>query len=82
MTTHTEEEVRTKDPVCGMMVLPSKAAGSLDHEGHTYHFCGKGCIAKFTSSHASGGTVTVYVIRENGFARIVRRVWPSKPRAG
>ena len=27
------------DPVCGMKVTPSRAAGSADHSGHTYHFC-------------------------------------------
>ncbi|MDP3775127.1 MAG: heavy metal translocating P-type ATPase, partial [Gemmatimonadales bacterium] len=36
-----------KDPVCGMDVAPEKAAGSLDHEGTTYYFCGKGCLEKF-----------------------------------
>ncbi len=37
-----------KDPVCGMMVLPEKAAGKADYQGKTYYFCGKGCEAKFT----------------------------------
>lgn len=41
------EETKHKDPVCGMMVLPSKAAGSADYQGHHYYFCGKGCVAKF-----------------------------------
>jgi Cu+-exporting ATPase len=36
-----------KDPVCGMMVVPAKAAGSLTYEGKTYHFCAKSCLAKF-----------------------------------
>ena len=35
------------DPVCGMKVLPEKAAGSTDHAGKTWYFCGKGCLAKF-----------------------------------
>ncbi|MEK6610448.1 MAG: heavy metal-binding domain-containing protein, partial [Gemmatimonadota bacterium] len=30
-----------------MDVAPEKAAGSLDHEGTTYYFCGKGCLEKF-----------------------------------
>jgi Cu+-exporting ATPase len=30
------------DPVCGMTVDPSRAAGHLEHEGLTYYFCGKG----------------------------------------
>ena len=36
-----------KDPVCGMSVRPERAAGSVEHAGSTYWFCGSGCIAKF-----------------------------------
>ena len=36
-----------KDPVCGMTVDPERAAGSFEHEGETYYFCSKGCLAKF-----------------------------------
>lgn len=35
------------DPVCHMTVNPATAAGSSVHEGKTYYFCSKGCIAKF-----------------------------------
>jgi Cu+-exporting ATPase len=35
------------DPVCHMTVDPPKAAGSSVYEGKTYHFCSKGCLAKF-----------------------------------
>ncbi|MDZ4820275.1 MAG: YHS domain-containing protein [Planctomycetota bacterium] len=35
------------DPVCGMTVDPSKAAGSHVHQGHTYHFCSTHCLSKF-----------------------------------
>jgi Cu+-exporting ATPase len=35
------------DPVCGMIVDPAKAAGTVDHHGTTYYFCGQGCVAKF-----------------------------------
>ncbi len=41
------DETKHKDPVCGMMVLPSKAAGSTEYSGERYYFCGKGCLAKF-----------------------------------
>ncbi len=41
------EPDRVTDPVCGMKILPEKAAGAADHNGTTYHFCGKGCLAKF-----------------------------------
>src|SRR5262245_9090782 len=35
------------DPVCGMTVDPAKAAGSHEHRGVKYYFCGKGCLARF-----------------------------------
>ncbi|MGI4758893.1 MAG: heavy metal translocating P-type ATPase [Janthinobacterium lividum] len=47
MADNPMSEVKEKDPVCGMTVLPEKAAGSSDHEGHRYYFCGRGCKAKF-----------------------------------
>src|SRR6185503_17284210 len=37
------------DPVCGMTVDPARAAGHVDHEGTTYYFCSKGCVAKFSA---------------------------------
>jgi Cu+-exporting ATPase len=38
---------RVRDLVCGMMVDPERAAGALDYHGKKYHFCSKGCVAKF-----------------------------------
>ena len=38
---------KVKDPVCDMDVTPAQAAGSFEYQGHTYYFCGKGCLAKF-----------------------------------
>src|SRR5215468_3355850 len=35
------------DPVCGMTVNPSSAAGQVEHKGKTYYFCSKRCVAKF-----------------------------------
>jgi P-type Cu+ transporter len=37
------------DPVCGMRVDPTRAAGQVEHHGTTYYFCSKGCVAKFTA---------------------------------
>ena len=37
------------DPVCGMKVDPSKAAGRTEHKGNTYYFCSPGCLEKFRS---------------------------------
>ena len=39
-----------KDPVCGMSVDPAKAAGSFPFQGTTYHFCSRGCLAKFQAN--------------------------------
>jgi Cu+-exporting ATPase len=39
-----------KDPVCGMTVVPSKAAGHFDYRGQTYHFCSKGCLERFRAN--------------------------------
>ncbi len=38
---------RHTDPVCGMTVLPEKAAGSFVHAGTTYYFCSTHCVEKF-----------------------------------
>jgi len=35
------------DPVCGMTVDPSHAAGKSSYQGKDYHFCSQGCAAKF-----------------------------------
>jgi Cu+-exporting ATPase len=36
-----------KDPVCGMTVDPSKAAGISEFHGKTYYFCSKSCKERF-----------------------------------
>lgn len=36
-----------KDPVCGMDVDPSTAAGSSEYKGTTYYFCAPGCKRQF-----------------------------------
>ncbi len=36
-----------KDPVCGMDVDTEKSQLSLEHDGQTYWFCGKGCLLEF-----------------------------------
>jgi len=38
---------RAKDPVCGMMVDPQKAAGKVSHGEKTYYFCSKRCAERF-----------------------------------
>jgi len=41
-----------KDPVCGMMVDPKRAAGSSSAGGKTYYFCSLGCKATFDRNPA------------------------------
>ncbi len=36
------------DPVCGMTVNPSSAAGSVEYKGKTYYFCSQHCVRKFS----------------------------------
>ncbi len=55
MTSHdegTEIAVKVVDPVCGMKILPEKAEGTAVYDGQTFHFCGRGCLAKFEADPA------------------------------
>jgi len=45
----SEQSSKVTDPVCGMTVDPSTAAASVEHEGRTFYFCGKGCAKSFTA---------------------------------
>ncbi len=38
---------REIDLVCGMTVVPPTAAGSVEHEGRSHHFCSVSCREKF-----------------------------------
>ena len=35
------------DPVCGMLVEPSEAAGKREFAGRTWYFCSADCLKKF-----------------------------------
>lgn len=39
-----------KDPICGMQVEESEAAGQSEHEGRTFYFCSTSCKDKFDQS--------------------------------
>lgn len=39
-----------KDPVCGMEVNESEAAGKSELKGVTYYFCSPGCKKEFDAS--------------------------------
>jgi P-type Cu+ transporter len=41
------------DPVCGMTVLPEKAAGKSVFNGKTYYFCSANCLNKFEQNAES-----------------------------
>ena len=47
MMTASQEEI---DPVCGMTVQPSSAAGSHECRGKMYYFCSASCLAKFRAN--------------------------------
>ena len=38
---------RHEDPICGMQVEESRAAGEAEYEGRRYYFCSGGCREKF-----------------------------------
>ena len=35
------------DPVCGMTIDPSDAAGHVEHKGQTFYFCSQNCLDRF-----------------------------------
>ena len=37
----------TTDPVCGMAIEESAAAGTATYEGKTYYFCSSSCQQRF-----------------------------------
>jgi Cu+-exporting ATPase len=41
-----------RDPVCGMEVEPSRAAGRSEYQGRTYYFCARSCQARFEQDPA------------------------------
>jgi P-type Cu+ transporter len=41
-----------KDPVCGMTVVPEKAASTAAHDGKSYFFCSSSCATKFDANPA------------------------------
>jgi len=43
-----QEPAKHKDPVCGMMVVPEKAVGRVEHAGKTHFFCSKSCAERFS----------------------------------
>ena len=55
------ESTIDRDPVCGMTVR-ADSPHQTTFEGHTYRFCGAGCLAKFTADphrYTSGGLTSM-----------------------
>ena len=45
-------DTSSKDPVCGMMVLPGQGYTEM-YQGHELHFCSKKCLDNFDSQPKS-----------------------------
>lgn len=41
------------DPVCGMLILPERAAGTRLYADVVYHLCSVGCLRKFEADAAA-----------------------------
>jgi xanthine dehydrogenase accessory factor len=41
------------DPICGMTVVVSPDAITIDHAGEAHYFCGEGCLRAFEQMHAA-----------------------------
>ncbi len=46
----------TTDPVCGITIEASAAAGSVTHQGATYYFCSPTCKERFEADPAKYAT--------------------------
>jgi P-type Cu+ transporter len=44
-----------KDPVCGMMVEPTRAAATGVYAGQTVYFCSTGCKTQYDRTHGPSG---------------------------
>ncbi len=56
MTSHLDHAATVTsvtDPVCGMTIDPSAAAGHVDYGGRTYYFCSEHCLHEFTADPAA-----------------------------
>lgn len=43
---------KATDPVCGMQIETTDAAGQSDFEGRTYYFCSSACKEQFDANPA------------------------------
>jgi Cu+-exporting ATPase len=78
--------IKLKDPVCGMTVVPEKAAAKVAHAGKNYYFCSKGCAErfshepeKFLTGPASTGTQYASESVEHGMVKRSASAIPRSP---
>ena len=45
--------MKVTDPVCGMEIEDSDAAGTSEREGRTYYFCSAACKERFDADPGS-----------------------------
>ena len=50
MQTNSNASHGEKDPVCGMTVEASRAAGKVERDGRTFYFCSTRCQSRFEAS--------------------------------
>ncbi len=48
-TSSQTQEKAEIDPICGMTVDPTRAAGQYEYKGKTYYFCSASCLGRFRS---------------------------------
>ncbi|MCM3879992.1 MAG: heavy metal translocating P-type ATPase [Vicinamibacterales bacterium] len=79
-TTHENPaETGVLDLVCGMTVLPGKAAGQAEHRGHTYYFCSESCLKRFKADPESFLTTEVPVGGKSSAGSDVEYTCPMHP---
>jgi Cu+-exporting ATPase len=53
MSVTSKDVTKVRDPVCGMLIDPARAAGKFDFQGQTYYFCNPSCLKKFQANPAA-----------------------------
>src|ERR1043166_3343825 len=75
---------RAQDPVCGMTVDPTHAAGEYEYKGKTYYFCSTHCLHKFRESpetylHPTTQPVLISLSKETDSGKKIEYTCPMHP---
>ena len=62
---------RQTDPVCGMQVDPSSAAGQSEYQGKPYYFCALGCKQEFDSNPARYARPAAPAVAGSGLVQLM-----------